>query len=78
MSTIDDIMAKIDEDPTLATKEDIDAIIAYQRQRRAQLEAGQKPKKAGADGPKVKIDLAALGLLKPKAAPVITPGKRRF
>ena len=61
--------------PDKMTKDDIDAIIAYHRQNRAHSEAGIKPKKE--TGPKVKLDLEAMGLIKPKP-PAITLGKRRL
>lgn len=48
----------------------IDAVIAYHRQRRADAEAGIKPKRE--QGPTKKIDLLALGLKKPSE-----PMKRR-
>lgn len=49
----------------------IDAVIAYQRKARQNFEAGIKPEKDA--GPKVTLDLVAMGLVK-EAAPV----KRRF
>lgn len=54
----------MDLDPLLMTANDITSIIAYHRRNRANSEAGIKPKKES--GPKQKIDLLALGLIKPK------------
>lgn len=61
MNDIDELM---DTDPLDLTSDDprLEAIIAYHRQARANAEAGIKPKKA--DGPKGKIDLLSLGLVK--------------
>lgn len=55
----------MDLDPLEMTSANIDQIIAYHRQNRANAEAGIKPKKDS--GPKVKIDLQALGLSAAKA-----------
>lgn len=68
-SELDEIMSR---DPLSMTREDIDAIIGYQRQARAAREApaGGRRKKADLvehDNAKP-IDLAALGLIKPKTA----------
>lgn len=52
----------MDLDPLEMTVTDIDAIIAYHRKNRANAEAGIKPKKE--TGPKQKLDLVALGLIK--------------
>lgn len=67
---VNEIDALMDLDPLEMSDVDIDAIIAYQRKARANAESGVKPKKAGSSGPKVTLDLAALGLLKtePKVA----------
>lgn len=67
-SELDSLM---DKDPLLLSTQDIDSIIAYQRQARANFEAGVKTKKA--EGPKKKLDLLAMGLIKP-AEPI----KRRI
>jgi hypothetical protein len=73
MTDLDELMNK---DPLELSEQDIDAIIAYQRKMRAQRESGVKVKKGDSSKPAVKLDLAALGLLKPKAqAPTM---KRRF
>lgn len=66
---IDELM---DLDPLSLSSQDIDKIIAYHRNRRADLEAGHKPKRE--IGPKIKLDLERLGL---KKAPVADPIKRR-
>lgn len=63
-SEIDELMNRICEDPALASGKDIDDLIAYHRKNRANAEAGIKPKKES--GPKQKIDLAELGLVKAK------------
>lgn len=62
-------------DPLEMTREDIDAIISYQRNARAQREAGVKAKPTKESGPKVKISLESLGLR--VAAPTAAPMKRR-
>lgn len=67
---IDELM---DLDPLEMTPANIDSIIAYHRKNRANAEAGIKPKKEA--GPKQKIDLLALGLIKEK--PPAEPVKRR-
>lgn len=71
-SELDEIMSR---DPLEMSKDDIDSIIAYQRSARAAREApaGGRRKKAELvehDNAKP-IDLAALGLIKPKA--LVTP-----
>lgn len=58
-------------DPLLYEKIHIDAIIAYQRNHRANVEKGIKPKKDS--GPKLTLD-SLLDRVKPKAEPV----KRRL
>lgn len=73
MNEIDDLMARISEDPINALKQDLDALIAYHRRNRANAEAVIKPKKEA--GPKQTLDLAALGLSKPVVAG--PPMKRR-
>ena len=74
MTDLDDLMQKLAEldakDVSLWVDKDIDVVIAYQRKFRAQKEAGVKPKKDSSDTPKVKLDLAALGLVK-KSEPMI-------
>jgi len=72
---LNELFARIDEDPTMPHPGDIAALIAYYRQQRASKEAGTFKKAKKDDGPKKVIDLAALGL-KPKAAEVVV--KRRF
>lgn len=73
-SELDEIMSR---DPLQMSKDDIDAIIAYQRQARAAREApvGGRRKKADLvehDNAKP-IDLAALGLIKPKTTITAAP-----
>lgn len=48
---LDELM---DLDPLSLSEQNLDAIIAYQRKYRAQIESGVKPKKAN-DGPKVSL-----------------------
>jgi len=65
----------MDLDPTEMSAKNIDDIIKWMREQRANFEKGVKPKKA--EGPKKVIDLASLGLTKkaPEVAP--PPMKRR-
>lgn len=73
MSDLDDLMARLGADPTMPDPGDLDTLIAYYRNLRAQKEAGTfKAKKA--EGPKAKLDLAALGLV--KAAPKVEVKRR--
>ena len=80
-SELDELMSR---DPLSMTTEDIDKIIAYQRQVRAQREAAPKGRKKDlVDMTGQALDLSALGLVKPApAAPVISKptagGLRRF
>ncbi len=74
-SELDELMSR---DPLMMTRDNIDSIIAYQRQARAKREAapkgrGKRTDLAEHDNTKP-IDLAALGLLaKPKAVgPAVT------
>lgn len=60
-SELDELMQR---DPLDLSAIDIDKIIAFQRQARARRESGGKTKKAGADTPKLSLDLAKLGLVK--------------
>lgn len=53
-------------DPLELTRQDRDAIIAYQRKQRAQREAGVRVKKPKAEGPK--LDIKALLGTVPKPA----------
>lgn len=68
---LDELMSR---DPLSLSAQDIDAIIAYQRQARARREAGVKPKRGSAE-PAKPLDLVALGLI---PAPVKTTVKRRI
>jgi hypothetical protein len=63
--SLDELM---DRDPLSLSAQDIDAIIHFQRQSRANYEAGIKPEKAD-KGPKIKIDIAELGLKKEYKGP---------
>jgi hypothetical protein len=56
----EEIDALMDIDPTEMSDGELDEIINYMRKQRGMIEKGIKPKKA--EGPKKKIDLAALGL----------------
>lgn len=64
MNTVDQLM---DLDPLTLTAQDIEAIVAYHRNARANAEAGIKVKKEN-PWPKTKgpISLESLGLTKPK------------
>ena len=62
-NTLDEIMNR---DPTQLTKSDIDELIAYCRQRRADREAPKATKAKPAAGPE--ISLADLGLSKAPVA----------
>lgn len=65
-SELDELMAR---DPLELSAQDIDSIIAYQRQQRARKEAGGKTKRATKDGPPSGIDLVALVTRAPAPAP---------
>lgn len=75
MSEGNEIDLLMDIDPTEMSKRDIDDIITYIRQQRANFEKGIKPKKA--EGPKRTIDLAALGISKKATEPPPPPMSRR-
>jgi hypothetical protein len=66
-SELDELMSR---DPLSLSAKDIDAIIAMQRQYRARKEGGGRKKK-GDNEPTVSIDLASLGLVKPKEVPTL-------
>lgn len=71
-SDLDELMSR---DPMDMTTDDIDKIIAYHRNIRAQREAGPKGKRGKdlVDMTGQALDLSALGLVKPTpSAPVIT------
>lgn len=75
MSDLDDLMSRLadldSKDVGLWNKDDIDAIIQYQRKMRAQRESGIKvSRKTKSDAPEKKIDLLALGLVK-KVVPIV-------
>jgi hypothetical protein len=64
-SELDELMSR---DPLDLTAQDIDAIIAYQRQQRARREAGGKTKKSAKEaGIASSIDLVALVTKQPAA-----------
>lgn len=63
MTDLDDLFARIDEDPTLPKPGDIDALVSYYRELRAKKVAGGGKAKKD-QGPINKIDLAAIGLIK--------------
>jgi len=76
MNDLNELFARIDEDPTLLTKADIDAVVAWQRQQRAKkIAGGGKAKKEA--GPALKIDLQALGLSNKPAGAIPEGFKRR-
>lgn len=51
-------------DPLELTKIDLSSIVAYHRRLRAEREAGKGRAARAANAPKVKLDLAKLGLVK--------------
>jgi len=62
-NTIDELMLRIEENCAAGiapADKDIDAVIAYQRKYRANLEAGGPKPKRGVAKPKVKIDISSL------------------
>lgn len=74
-SELDELMSR---DPLEMTREDINSIIAYQRQARANREGAPKGRKRSdlTDMTDKPIDLAALGLIKPKAAAPASPSPK--
>jgi len=78
-NSIDEVMRRLLEDPTLATPGDIDTLITYQRQQKANFDAGIKPTKRA--GGKVNVDevpsisLQSIGM---KKAPEPGKGIRRI
>lgn len=68
----------ISEDPLNLSAQDIDKIIAFQRQARARREAGGRTKKPGADAPKVSLDLVKLGLTKTDTTTITPPSEGSF
>jgi hypothetical protein len=75
-SELDELISR---DPLKLSAQDIDRIIAFQRAARARREAGGGRAKKGDAKPTVSLDLAKLGLGKPKAeiTPVTDGGFRR-
>lgn len=71
-SELDELMSR---DPLSMSREDIDKIIAYQRQARAQREGAPKGRKRSdlVDMSEKPLDLTLLGLAKPTAAPLPKP-----
>lgn len=69
---LDELM---DKDPLQLSKQDLDAIIAYQRKARANYESGVKPKKGS--GEAVKLDSIVAGLLGQAAPAPAATVKRR-
>ena len=65
---IDELFARIDEDPTTPKPGDIDKIISWYREQRAAKVAGTSKAKRD-PGPVQKIDLASLGLSAKPATP---------
>lgn len=76
-SDLDELMSR---DPLQMTRDDIDAIIAYQRNARAMREGAPKGSRKRTDlvehDNAKPIDLAALGLLKPRAAAPAGPSPK--
>lgn len=66
---LNELFARIDEDPTMPHPGDIEALVAYYRKLRSSKEAGTFKKAKKEEGPKKVIDLSALGL-KPKTSVV--------
>jgi dsDNA-specific endonuclease/ATPase MutS2 len=73
MNDLNDLMARLEADPTITTPQDLDQIIEYYRGQRRSKEAGVKPKKASTEAKP--IDLKALGLV--SAKPKVIPGFKR-
>lgn len=73
---LDELMLRIADDPTIVAPEDIDAVIAYYRKKRADLASGKKPTRAS--GPKMSLDSVinqlTIGQAEAKPVPAI---KRR-
>lgn len=65
MSDLNDLM---DKDPLQLSKQDIDAIIAYHRQHKLNIQAGMKTKKD--TGPKITLGSVLDHLIKPKTLDV--------
>lgn len=65
MSDLDDLMARLDADPTMPDPGDLERLIGYYRNLRAQKEAGNFTRAKKPTGPKVEVDLEKLGLVKP-------------
>lgn len=65
-STLDEVMSRLELDPTLPSPGDIDKLIAYYRQRRAEAQASPSGRIKREVNPSLKIDLEAIGI-KPKA-----------
>jgi hypothetical protein len=81
-SELDELMSR---DPLELSAQDIDAIIAYQRQQRARREAGGRTRKPKAEAADSGIDLVALVKgtstpvsLAPKAVPNVVGSIRRI
>jgi len=74
---LDELMSRLDLDPSLATTGDIDLIIAHQRKARANFESGIKPKKGEGSGPKIEASELLSKLNLAPSAPAATI-KRRF
>lgn len=79
-SELDELFARMKEDPTLCTAQDIDKTIQFQRQARARREAGPtKTKRATKDSEPSGIDLVALVTRKaPPAVAVKAPSGTGF
>lgn len=62
-SPVSDIDLLMSLDPLNLTKTDLSQIVAYHRKLRAEREAGRGKAARAANAPKVKLDLAKLGLV---------------
>lgn len=66
-----DLNALMDRDPLSLSTQDIDSIIAYQRQHRATMESGGKRARK-VEGPKVDVQSVLDNLIKPKTGQGVT------
>lgn len=65
MTDLDDLMARLDADPTMPHPGDLDTLIAYYRNLRAKKESGTYTKIRKPTAQKQEINLEKLGLVKP-------------
>lgn len=74
-SELDELISR---DPLDLSAQDIDKIIAFQRQARARRESGGGKAKKGSDTPKVSLDLVKLGLTKTDTTTITPPSEGGF